>query len=300
MVSRTVADIRKNWAESDRKRDEGLTTPENIMRHDDISYGPYGEFNRLDIYYTKDTVKKQPAIVSVHGGAWVYGSKEIYQFYCMGLARRGFTVVNFNYRLAPENRYPAALEDINRVFGFLKEKGEEYFVDTDNLFVVGDSAGGQLASHYLTILTNPEFAGLFDFKTPDVKIRAAALNCGIYDARKCAEYGLDEPFLEYTGKADWENSSREEEIMESLDTMKYLTKDFPPSFIMSAYHDFLLENARPMYEKLKGLGVPCEIKIFGSREQEEIAHVFHINCRLKEADECNDEECAFFKKYENI
>lgn len=298
MVSRAVADIRKNWAESDRKRDEGLTTPENIVRHDNISYGPYGDANLLDIYYTEDTVKKQPAIVNIHGGAWVYGSKEIYQFYCMGLAQRGFTVVNINYRLAPENKYPAALEDINRVFCFLKEKGEEYFVDTDNLFVAGDSAGGQLASHYLAIFTNPEFAKLFMFKTPDVTIRAAALNCGLYDARKCAEYGLDEPFLEYIGKAEWEKSGKGEEIMESLDTMKYLTGDFPPSFIMSAYHDFLLENAQPMYEKLTGLGVPCEIKIYGSKEQEEIAHVFHVNCKLEEAAKCNDDECAFFKKFE--
>ncbi|MGN0377584.1 MAG: alpha/beta hydrolase, partial [Suilimivivens sp.] len=255
MISRAVkvADIRKDWAENDRKRDEGLTTPENIIRHDDISYGPYGKWNLLDIYHKKGIKVCQPTIVSIHGGAWVYGTKEIYQYYCMSLAQRGFTVVNFNYRLAPENKYPAALEDINQVFVFLKEHGKEYCVDVKNLFVVGDSAGAQLASQYLTIFTNPKFAEMFDFTIPDVTIRAAALNCGIYDARKCAQYQLDEPFMEYTGKEILTKNYVGKGTMESLDTMKYMTSDFPPAFIMSAYYDFLLENAEPMYQHLKSL-----------------------------------------------
>lgn len=297
MLSKVVQDIRTNWAISDAKRDEGLTTPENMVRHDNISYGPYGEWNLLDIYYTNDTESCRPAIVNVHGGAWVYGNKEIYQFYCMELAKRGFTVVNFNYRLAPENKYPAALEDINQVFCFLKEHGKEYYVDINNLFVVGDSAGAQLTSQYLTVFTNPEFAGLFDFVTPDVKIRAAALNCGLYDAKKCAEFQLDAPLLEYTGKEMLAKDYKGKYTMESLDTIKYMTSDFPPSFVMSAYHDFLFKNAEPMYQHLQSLGVPSELKIYGSKEQEEIAHVFHVNCKLEEAKKCNDDECSFFKKF---
>lgn len=297
MLSKEVLDIRTTWAENDRKRDEGLATPEDIVRHDDISYGPYGVWNLLDIYYTRDVKESQATIVSVHGGAWVYGTKEVYQYYCMGLAQRGFTVVNFNYRLAPEHRYPAALEDINQVFCFLKEHGKEYYVDTDNLFVVGDSAGAQLASQYLAVFTNPEFAGMFDFAIPEVKIRAAALNCGIYDIKRCAEFQLHKTILEYVGEDILNKASEGREVLESLDVMKYITADFPPVFIMSAYHDFLLENARPMYEHLKALHVPCRIKIYGSREREDIAHVFHINCRLAEAVQCNDEECEFFREY---
>ena len=107
-LSKTVQDIRTNWAIADAKRDEGLTTPDEIMRFDNISYGPYGKDNLLDIYVNKNVTGIQPAIVNVHGGGWVYGCKEVYQFYCMSLALKGFTVVNINYRLAPENRFPAA------------------------------------------------------------------------------------------------------------------------------------------------------------------------------------------------
>ena len=292
MLSKIVTDIRTNWAISDRERDEGLTTPEDITRHDDISYGPYGEWNLLDIYHKKDVNTCQPTIVNIHGGGWVYGTKEIYQFYCMSLAQRGFTVVNFNYRLAPENKYPAALEDINSVFCFLKEHGKEYYVDTENLLVVGDSAGGQLASHYLTILTNPEFAKLFIFQTPDVKVRAVALNCGVYDTNNCVDPGEDDNLLEYLDK-----EKLTKDIWESLDTIKYMTSDFPPAFVMSAYHDFLVANAEPMYRHLQSLSIPCELRIYGSKEQEEIAHVFHVNIKLPEAGKCNDEECEFFRRF---
>ncbi len=158
--------------------------------------------------------------------------------------------------------------------------------------MVGDSAGGQLASHYLTIFTNPEFAKLFTFQTPDVKVRAVALNCGVYDTRNCVDTEVDEYLLEYIDK-----EKLTKDMWESLDTIKYMTSDFPPAFVMSAYHDFLVADAEPMYRHLQSLSVPCELRIYGSKEQEEIAHVFHVNIRLPEAGKCNDEECEFFKRF---
>ena len=55
----------------------------------------------LDVYRPKLNIKgKLPVIMSVHGGGWVYGDKDVYQWYCMNLAQRGFAVVNYSYRLA--------------------------------------------------------------------------------------------------------------------------------------------------------------------------------------------------------
>ena len=94
--------IRKLFREGDDRRDAGLTTPEGIRRFDDIVYGEDAERQILDVYRPKDKAGVLPVIVSVHGGGWVYGDKERYQYYCMDLACRGFAVVNFTYRLAPE------------------------------------------------------------------------------------------------------------------------------------------------------------------------------------------------------
>jgi len=97
-----VTRIRTDWAKGDAERDAGLTVPEGLVRHLDI---PYGEdpMQKLDVYYPEGTEKALPTIISIHGGGWFYGSKELYAHYCTRLAKRGFTVVNFNYRLAPEH-----------------------------------------------------------------------------------------------------------------------------------------------------------------------------------------------------
>ena len=108
--------IRKMFHEGDVKRDAGLTTPEDIVRFDNIQYGTIEpKWQMLDVYRPKNITGKLPVILSVHGGGWVYGDKDVYQFYCMSLAQRGFAVVNYSYRLAPEYKYPASFEDTKDV-----------------------------------------------------------------------------------------------------------------------------------------------------------------------------------------
>ncbi|MFR5151238.1 MAG: carboxylesterase family protein [Ruminococcus sp.] len=64
-----------------------------------------GRCRELDVYRPKQAQGEDlPVIISVHGGAWMYGDKERYQYYCMSLAQRGFAVVNFTYRLAHESK----------------------------------------------------------------------------------------------------------------------------------------------------------------------------------------------------
>lgn len=293
-ISKIVQDIRREWALGDAKRDAGLTTPDDIIRFDNISYGSYGVDNLLDIYVPKATKTIQPTIVNIHGGGWVYGNKEIYQYYCMGLAQRGFVVVNINYRVAPETRFPGAVSDINNALKFIVDHGAEYFIDKDRLVMVGDSAGGQLVSHFATILTNPDFAKLFDFEAAKVTVKALGLNCGTYDGRGMALDRNDEVFLEYIDCID---KTPDDALLERLDALKYMNSSFPPSYIMSAECDFLLGCAQPMYDYLTGRGVPCEIKIYGDKNRPEIGHVFHVDCRLEEAKICNDNECEFFKRF---
>lgn len=299
-----IQNIRTNWEIADKKRDENLKIPENIKAYYDIPYGlyeKYGELNLLDIYVQKNVDTIQPTIVNVHGGAWVYGSKEVYKFYCMSLAERGFTVVNINYRLAPEHIFPAPLEDLNNVLRLIAEKGEEYYIDKNNVILVGDSAGAQIVSHYAGLFTNPDFMKLFGYLRPAVSIRALGLNCGLYDARAALVDIKDDMFMNYAGIAVDINTNTEiktilDEKIELFDLFKYINSNYPPSFIMTTECDFLKPMAEPMYKHLLKNGVKAYYKVYGAKDKPEIGHVFHINCNLKEAVVCNDEECEFFRK----
>lgn len=288
--AQTAQNIRREFSKGDSLRDAGLSRPDDVAWENDISYGKYGKWNLLDIYYPKGTQGVLPTIISVHGGAWVYGTKEVYQYYCCSLAQHGFTVVNFNYRLAPEDPFPASLEDINQVFLWVKEHGKEHHIDTTCLFAVGDSAGAQLCSQYMAMLVNPEFAVLYDFVIPEITVRAVALNCGRYDMAKRFRGEDEEKFWAY-----FHGDPRT--FLPLVDTMSYLNAKFPPAFIMTACHDFLREEAEPMKQALEALGVEAEYHLYGSEGQKEIGHVFHCNIRLEEAKKCNDEECAFFARH---
>ena len=290
-INKEVLDFREKTRDSDNLRDSGLKEPECLNIYSDISYGEDENWNVLDIYSPKDIEGPQPVIVNVHGGGWVYGTKETYRWYGMDLARRGFAVVNFSYRLALENPFPAALEDINRVFQWMKKNAMCYNLDLDRVFVVGDSAGAQLGAQYCAMLSNPEFAELYDFAVPcDMKIRAAAFNCGVYDLKAYSGAGDDGFLTVYLGENMRNN-------MDKCDTIKYLNDKFPPSYIMTSEYDFLREYSYPMYIALLKTGVEAEYHKFGKENDVEMTHVFHLNLRLRQAGVCNDDECRFFKKF---
>lgn len=291
--------IRSGFGRSDRKRDKGLTTPDDITRYDDIVYGRSKKWQSLDVYRPKNaqengSLQPLPVIVSIHGGAWIYGSKEVYQWYCMSLAQRGFAVVNFTYRLAPEYKYPAGIEDTNKVFQWILDHASEYGFDTNHIFALGDSAGGHMLSICATMYSNPEFAKLFPFEVvKDFKPTAVALNCGVYQLGKGKTKEMDKAILK---ELLAEGGSKKE--IEMLNPLPYITKDFPPAYIMTANNDTTVDavQAKMLKERLTEVSAKFMDKVYGSKENP-LGHVFHCNIQSADATECNDDECAFFKSY---
>lgn len=297
--------IRWSWGRSDAKRDEGLTTPSTIDRVDNISYGPDKKYNLLDVYRPKaSSNKKLPVIVNIHGGGWVYGTKEIYQYYCMSLAEQGFAVVNFNYRLAPENKFPAQLIDVNRVFNFIQDNATAHGFDIDNVFIVGDSAGAQIAGLYTSLITNPNYRqammpliisglGGFDsleFKLPDkICIRALGLNCGVYHFDTDAKDRFLREYIKFSKDPSFNSM-----LIKLVSVNSQITRFFPPCFVMSCEGDFLRDEV-PLIEKvLEDNHVEYISKVLGTKE-EPLWHVFHVNMKMDIAHQINREECEFFK-----
>ena len=277
-----AARVRKLFGTNDKVRDEGLTEPENIVKIKDLAYGNDPE-QVLDLYYPSGTGSALPAIVSVHGGGYVYGDKDLYRFYCMSLAQRGFAVVNFSYRLAPGYRFPAQLNDVNAVMQFARSHAEEYFIDPHNIFFVGDSAGAQMASQYLAAVTNPAYASLLGLEIPKFDVRACALNCGFYIPDPHQDRVLMKCYLEDPSQVK----------TEEMDVIAHITSAFPPAFVMTSNGDFLRKRAMPFVDVLTAKGVEAEYHDY-CPDDRELGHVFHCNMKEPYAKICNDEECAFF------
>ena len=286
--------IRKMFGEGDQKRDAGLTTPDDIQRFDNISYGTEdAKLQMLDVYRPKNAEGKLPLIVSVHGGGWVYGDKDVYQWYCMSLAQRGFAVVNYSYRLAPEYTYPASFEDTSAVCSWIIANAEKYGFDTDHIFGVGDSAGAHMLSLFCCALTNPAYAKEAGYTLPkNFAFKAIALNCGAYKM-----WPKDDPAdMTSALMKDFLPEGGTEDEFRRISGVNFITPDFPPVFFMTCPGDFLKEQTQYLIPVLEENDVEFVYRRYGSAKNP-LAHVFHCNIRLPEGQQCNDEECEFFRKF---
>lgn len=145
-----------------------------VTRIDDLQYGPDSKWNLLDIYLPEEHAKKVPVIFYFHGGSWISGIKENAQFYGMSLAKHGFAFVNISYRLPPDVVFPGSLDDVDQAIHWTCNHAKKYDLDLKNAFLIGDSAGGQMVSQYLTILTNDVFREKFGYSKPQMTVKAAA------------------------------------------------------------------------------------------------------------------------------
>lgn len=280
--------VREQFTAGDKVRDEGNTIPEDVERFTDIVYGTDAHWQCLDVYRPKGKKGKLPVIISFHGGGWVYGNKEIYQWYTMSLAQFGFAVINFTYRLSPEFQYPAPLEDMNLVVEWMLKNAETYGLDTENVFGVGDSAGANDLGLYCAVGTNADYAAQYSFKVPQgFHFNAIALNCGAYTI-DLQEAGLTSSLMKEYLPQGGKNGE-----IERIQVPQYITDQFPPSFVMTCSQDFLKDQVHVLVPVLLEKNVECVLRYYSAP----LTHVFHCNVKLKEAYLCNREETDFFKAH---
>jgi acetyl esterase/lipase len=93
---------------------------------------------------------RKPVAVWIHGGALIFGSRKLppNSRVLRALLNAGFAVVSIDYRLAPETKLPAIIEDVRDAFRWIRENSEKLGIDPSRMVVCGGSAGG-----YLTLMT---------------------------------------------------------------------------------------------------------------------------------------------------
>src|SRR4051812_23954714 len=123
----------------------GRAAAEVRVERDVVYAEPDGQKLRMDIYRPSEP-GPHPAVVLVHGGGWLSGSKEGYQAMGPRLARHGYAACAIDYRLAPQYPYPAALDDCQRAVRWLRAHAPDFDLDARHVGALGDSAGGHLVA----------------------------------------------------------------------------------------------------------------------------------------------------------
>ncbi len=139
---------------------------------DQVFASPDGIELRLDIFYP-NAPGPHPAVLCIHGGGWISGSKEEYAPVAQEFARRGIAGAACDYRLAPLYPFPAAVHDVRSAVRYLRENAEPLGLDPNCLFSFGNSAGGHLSA-FLALSPEPServsgavnVSGLTDLTNP--------------------------------------------------------------------------------------------------------------------------------------
>jgi acetyl esterase len=195
-----------------------------------------------------------PTLIFLHGGGWVLGSIQVYEGVCRRLAHYGgFPVISVEYRLAPEHKFPAPLEDCLAAIRWVAAHGGSLGIDGGRLALAGDSAGGNLALAAAMALR--------DEKGPPLK--AAALIYGAYgvdfDTPSYRAYGIEKYLL---SRQDmiwfWDHYLRSEADRQNPRAVPLAGhfEGLPPLLVTGAEFDPLLDDSQRLVEKLKAVGAP--------------------------------------------
>jgi arylformamidase len=105
--------------------------------------GVPGSAQSLDLYAPRDA-RGAPALVYVHGGSWSIGDKRAVGVKPGFFTASGWIFVSINYRLLPEGRHPANVQDVARAIAWVHSHVSQYGGDPDKMFLMGHSAGAHL------------------------------------------------------------------------------------------------------------------------------------------------------------
>lgn len=292
--------LNKFWnfvKKSDEKRMADIPFPKGVSEVTNLSYRDDGKSSHLlDIYRPEGENGLLPVIIDIHGGGWMYGDKELNKCYCQHLARHGFAVVNISYCLFPDVTLPEPVQDIFAALNYVLSVAEKYNLDTQRIFLTGDSAGGHYTALTLSILNAPELQTLYGV-TSDIKIKGAALTCPALDMESIAKIKV--PLAqEYVRMFFGERRYKESPLYKSITIKNNDCKNFPPLILNTCDGDFMQGQTLAFCRHLDSLNVKYElINIKKSDQTHKLQHVYNI-CYpdWEESVQTNDKICDFFKK----
>jgi acetyl esterase/lipase len=160
-----------------------MLRPTGVRHRRAIEYSsPDGRPLRLDVYEPEEPAgeRTRPAIVQVHGGGWITGSRAEQGIPLLNhLARHGWVGFNIDYRLSPRATFPDHVVDVKRAIAWVHEHAGEYGADPEFVCLTGGSAGGHLCA--LAALTEGDPAFQPGFEDADTSVAAAVPFYGVYD-----------------------------------------------------------------------------------------------------------------------
>ena len=302
--SRLVEGFFEGVSRAGRLHPKARLESHGVERIPDIPYLQSGlGAHLLDVYRPAERSGPLPVCLYVHGGGFRILSKETHWLMGLIFARRGYVVLNINYRLAPESPFPSALEDTCDAFQWVKENAAGYGGDTGRMVLAGESAGANLITA-LTIALCYRRSEPYARKVWDLGLvpRAVVPACGMFQVSDVERFRKN-------GKLSWFINDRLKEVsraylagIESMSAPERELADpllvfeqglkperkLPAFFVPVGTGDILLQDTQRLGAAFQGLGVDHATRYY-PREP----HAFHAFIWRKNALACWKETFDF-------
>ncbi len=252
--------------------------PAGVSEQRSIEYCKVGAHSlKLDLYLPEKITKPIPLLVFIHGGGWVGGSRDIYKYYTVRYAQRGYAAATISYRFSGEAPFPAAVQDVKCAVRWLRAHAAQYQIDPDKIAALGASAGGHLALMLGYSAKKPEFDQSGGDQTVSSRVQAVVDFYGPSDLT--TEFAKAAgPVKKFMGDKTF---SEAPELYRSASPMTYLDKTCPPTLVFHGTIDDVVpvEQSDRLVARLKELGVPCVYdRIPGWPHTMDLAEVVNEHC----------------------
>lgn len=246
-----------------------------------------------------------PIVFYVHGGGFRILSKDTHWIMGLGFSRRGYLVFNVSYRLSPEHRYPAAVEDVCEAFAWMAKNAAKYGGDTSRVVLAGESAGANLVTSLAIALAyeRPEPHAKKAYETGIVP-KAIVPACGVFQVSDLRRLKRRKPKISAfiaDRLHEIETSYLGTEPRTDLDLADPVvffergerpSRPLPPFFLPVGTRDPLLPDTRRLAEALAKLGVEAVTEYYPGE-----LHAFHAFVMRKNAQKCWRDTFAFLERH---
>ncbi|MBI3952209.1 MAG: alpha/beta hydrolase [Acidobacteria bacterium] len=213
---------------------------------------------KMDIYYPMNASGPAPVAMYVHGGGWASGDKsqgagvrDIPE-----LVARGYLVAAINYRLAPQYKFPAMIEDCKCAVRFLHANAARYNLNPDRIGAWGGSAGGHLVSLLGLTDASARFEGSSGYTDQSSRVQAVVDMFGPTDLTVLFNGANPRTLERVFGTTD-----RSSETVKRASPVTWVSSDDPPFLILHGELDDLVppSQSQLLYDRLIAAGVPATL-----------------------------------------
>ena len=256
----------------------------------DFSYRNDGDgFHDFDIYYGKSDGEILPAIIIVHGGGLVYGTKELDKNIGIIFAQNGFNVANINYRLLPDVTFIDQVKDVADAFSYIYENSSKLKLNKDKIFILSDSAGSLLSLAAYALMKDKKIRQIFAIDALDFDICGMGFISPMTGLVKSGSLSLiNEPARRNLSK---------EQVPFTDNILKALANTtLPPSIIITSEEDFIRDQAIDLKNFLDSKNIRNKFLDFKKKDSYPLGHGFAISHpKLYESGLVLDEIIDFFE-----